>query len=74
MASGILCGLVIFGRSPLVNAEHTHSTGDLRLTVANMASGRSVQKPPHCLINAVVQWASALTEDAEESILRMAVY
>jgi transposase InsO family protein len=28
------------GPSPLVNAEHTHSTGDLRLTMTNMAFGR----------------------------------
>jgi transposase InsO family protein len=28
------------GSSPLVNAEHTHSTGDLRLTMTSMASGR----------------------------------
>jgi putative transposase len=28
------------GLSPLVNAEHTHSTGDLSLTMTSMASGR----------------------------------
>src|SRR5271170_494688 len=39
-ASGVLCGLVMVGPSPLVNAEHTHSTGDLRLTMTSMASGR----------------------------------
>src|SRR5487761_902891 len=52
-ASGILCGLVMVGPSPLVNTEHTHSTGDLRLTMTSMASGRlapfSHAGPPHSL-------------------------
>lgn len=39
-ASGVLCGLIMVGPSYLVNAEHTHSTGDLRLTMTSMASGR----------------------------------
>src|SRR5487761_1358913 len=52
-ASGILCGLVMVGPSPLVNTEHTHSTGYLRLTMTSMASGRlapfSHAGPPHSL-------------------------
>jgi len=41
-ASGVLCGLVMVGPSPCVDAEHTHSTGDLRLTMANRASVASL--------------------------------
>src|SRR6185437_1927562 len=49
IASGVLCELVMVGPSPCVNVQHTHSTGDLRLTMTPQA-GLPVATLPSALL------------------------
>ncbi len=60
-ASGVLCGLVMVGPSPLVNAEHTHSTGDLRLTM-NQHGFRSLRSLQPCWSTPLVSKNSLVPE------------
>ena len=65
-ASGVLCGLVMVGPSPFVNAEHTHTTEDFRLTMTYQKGFRSLRSlqpfwstPPlsGCALVPEVLWA-----------------
>lgn len=50
------------GPSPCVNAEHTHSTGDLRLTMTHKRGFRSLRSLQPCLSSPLISKSSLVPE------------